>query len=62
MSIPTNIPQNPEHNPAIGVFVDPRSNFHPYECGGSEAGCIHCKGIRNPQHNPDNCALCNFNG
>lgn len=42
------------------IFIDPASNFHPYECGGSEQGCIHCEELVTDEHDPELCALCNF--
>lgn len=39
------------------VFVDPSSNFHPYECDGP-GKCQHCDHTRTPTHDPDECWLC----
>lgn len=41
------------------IFMDIRDNFHPYECDPNS--CIHCKGVKNENHDPLKCALCNFN-
>ena len=42
------------------AFIDPASNFHPFECGGTQNGCIHCEERVTDEHNPELCALCNF--
>lgn len=52
------IAEKPEHKPEAGIFIDVRDNFHPYEC--DPTGCIHCRGIKNENHDPSTCALCNF--
>ena len=43
----------------IAVHIDTSDNFHPYEC---KSGCIHCNRTVTEKHNPDKCALCNYNG
>lgn len=44
-----------EHN--RDFWVDPASNFHPYECGGPGL-CIHCDRTVTADHLPHECALC----
>ncbi len=48
------------------VWVDPPSNFHPYECDGA-GKCVHCDREyrlevnsleQEREHNPATCALC----
>lgn len=43
------------------VFLDPSSNFHPYECDGP-GKCIHCDKRTTEEHDPRNCALCQDDG
>jgi len=45
-----------EHPP--GVIACGAHDLHPFDCGGTEEGCIHCKGEKTEHHDPDNCALC----
>lgn len=42
------------------MFMDGPSNFHPYECDGP-GRCIHCDQKHTSHHDPQICALCNFN-
>lgn len=39
------------------LFLDPSSNFHPYECDGP-GNCIHCDRRTTTDHAPASCALC----
>lgn len=43
------------------AFLCFRSDLHPYECGGVEEACIHCRGEKTEEHDPYWCALCNYN-
>jgi hypothetical protein len=41
----------------VSIFVDPSSNFHPYECDGP-GKCPHCDKTVSDQHDPETCELC----
>lgn len=41
------------------AFICTTEDFHPYECGGMQEGCRHCKKEKYKGHNPKTCALCN---
>lgn len=45
---------------AVAIICN-SSHFHPYECGGTEEGCIQRIGDVNEHHDPDVCALCHHN-
>lgn len=47
-----------EETPGTFVHVCTAENFHPYECGGTDEGCIHCKGEKTEHHDPEGCAMC----
>lgn len=36
-------------------------DMHPYNCDGMFGGrCIHCERVVEDRHNPETCALCNW--
>lgn len=40
------------------LYIDPSSNFHPYECDRAKGGCPHCLRAVTERHDPATCALC----
>lgn len=36
------------------------SDMHPYNCEGRQGGCIHCLEKTTKDHDPQTCALCNW--
>lgn len=47
-----------DEKPTLAVFVCTTEDFHPYECGFE--GCRHCERRKTEGHDPDTCALCNW--
>ncbi len=47
-------------NDDAGIFLCTQFDMHPYECGGSEEGCFHCKSVALDNHDPATCALCHY--
>lgn len=43
------------------LFLDPASNFHPYECDGP-GKCVHCDRVQSETHDPATCMLCQYDG
>lgn len=43
------------------VLLDPAENLHPYECDG-RGRCVHCDRRVEVGHDPETCALCNYDG
>ena len=40
------------------IHICRNEDMHPYECYGSP--CIHCDRRKTDDHDPETCALCNF--
>lgn len=46
---------------AEAIHVCMADDMHPYNCDGMFGGsCIHCERVVEDGHNPDTCALCNW--
>lgn len=43
------------------IHICMADDMHPYNCDGMFGGsCIHCERTKEDGHDPDNCALCNW--
>lgn len=51
-----------EKTGAQEIHVCMADDMHPYNCNGMYGGnCIHCEGVVEDGHDPNSCALCNWN-